>query len=268
MGELESYRASKAEAIEQSDVATFDLLASTMIKVEPPLRNPLRTKEVRYRVHLTGGDPATAFIVGPTQAVKSIDANTAEVTVYAIRPGQPGGNSAAPADPPTDDDLRPNVFVQSDDPLIVSDARKAAGSEKDPWRLAVALERFVNRAIDKKDFTQAFASAAEVAKSHEGDCTEHSVYLMALCRARGIPARAAVGLVYLEPMQAFFYHMWTEVYIDNRWIPIDGTLALSGIGADHLKVAQSNLKDATALSAFLPVAQLMGRLSIKVVDAK
>ena len=55
-----------------------------------------------------------------------------------------------------------------------------------------------------------------MAKSREGDCTEHAVFLMALCRARGIPARGAMGLVYLESQRAFFYHMWTEVYIDNR----------------------------------------------------
>ena len=82
------------------------------------------------------------------------------------------------------------------------------------------------------------------------------------------PARAAIGLVYLESQRAFFYHMWTEVYVDKRWIPIDGTLAQGGIGAAHLKIAQSNLKDATAYSAFLPVMQVVGRLSIKVVDAK
>ena len=124
--------------------------------------------------------------------------------------------------------------------------------------MAVALERFVNREVTKKDFTQAFASAAEVAKSREGDCTEHAVFLAALCRARGIPARAAIGLVYLPSQRAFFYHMWTEVYIEKRWIPIDGTLAQGGIGAEHLKIAQSSLKDATATSAFLPVAQISG----------
>jgi len=268
MGQLETYRASKAEALEKVDAAELDLLSSMMVKVEQPLSGGHRTKEVCYRVHLDGSDPASVFVTGPTQAVKSIDANTAEVTVYAIRPGQSGGNRSAPADPPTEDDLRPNVFVQSDDPLIVADAKKATGDEKDPWRVAVALERFVNREVKNKNFSQAFATAAEVAKSREGDCTEHAVFLMALCRACGIPARGVMGLVYLESQRAFFYHMWTEVYIDNRWIPIDGTLSLGGIGAAHLKIAQSNLKDATAYSSFLPVMQVMGRLSIKVIDAK
>ena len=61
--------------------------------------------------------------------------------------------------------------------------------------------------------------------------------------------------------QAFFYHMWAEAYIDKRWIPIDGTLAQGGIGAAHLKIAQSSLKDATAYSAFLPVTQILSPTS-------
>ena len=268
LGGLEAYRATKAEALEKADAAPLDLLSSMMVKAEPPLADAHHTREVHYRVHLDGSDPASVFASGPTQAVKSIDANTAEITVYAIRPGRSDGNRKAPADPPTADDLRPNLWVQSDDPLIVADAKKAAGDEKDPWRVAVALERFVNREVTKKNFSQTFASAAEVARLREGDCTEHAVFLMALCRARGIPARAAFGLVYLPSQRAFFYHMWTEAYIEKRWIPIDGTLAQGGIGAAHLKIAQSSLKDATATERVLPVAQILGRLSIKVVSAK
>ncbi len=54
--------------------------------------------------------------------------------------------------------------------------------------------------------------------------------------------RAAFGLVYLPSQRAFFYHMWTEAYIEKRWIPIDGTLAQGGIDGAHLKIAQSSLK--------------------------
>ena len=93
MGSMETYRVSKAEALEKADAAELDLLSSMMVKVEPPLSGGHQTKEVRYRVHLDGSDPASVFVTGPTQAVKSIDANTAEVTVYAIRPGQSGRQS-------------------------------------------------------------------------------------------------------------------------------------------------------------------------------
>lgn len=265
---LETYRTSKAEALGKGDVAELDLLPSMIVKLDRPLANAHHTKEVRYRIRLEGGDPAGVFVTGPTQAVKSIDAHTAEVTVYAIRPGRADGNREAPADPPTDDDLRPNSFIQSDDPTIVANAAKAAGDETDPWRVAIALERFVNREVADKNFTQAFATAAEVAKSREGDCTEHAVFLAALARARGLPARVAIGLVYMQGAGALGYHMWTEVYVDKRWTAIDGTLALGGIGAAHLKIAQSNLKGASAYSAFLPVVQVLGRLNVTVLDAR
>jgi hypothetical protein len=267
-GGIESYRASKAEATDKADAAQLDLLPSMFVKIDRALPNGHRTKQITYRVHLDGADPASVFVNGPTQAIKSIDANTADVTVHAVRPGQADGNPDAPADPPTDDERTPNFYIQSDDPLIVADAQKAAGDEQDPWRVAVALERFVNREVKNKNFSQAFATASDVAKSREGDCTEHAVFLAALCRARGIPARVAMGLVYMNGSRAFGYHMWTEAYIDKRWIPIDGTLALGGIGAAHLKIAQSSLKDATAYSSFLPVTQVLGRLKISVVDVK
>lgn len=263
---LETFRVSKAEALKKTDAAELDLLPSMMVEVDRPLSDPHRTKRVRYRVHLKRGDPATTFVTGPTQSVKSIDPHTAEITVHAIRPGQAGGNPDAPAEKPTDDDLRPNNFIQSDDPLIRSNAKKAAGEEADPWRVAVALERFVNREVKNKNFTQAFATAAEVARSREGDCTEHAVYLAALARARGIPARMAIGLVYIEGRRAFGFHAWTEVYVKDRWIPIDGTLAHGGIGAAHLKIAASNLKAATVYNALLPVVKLISGLRIEIVD--
>ncbi len=264
---LEQYRVTKAEAMKKIDAAELDLLSNMVVKVRPPLSDAHHTRRVRYRVHLDGADPASVFATGPTQSVKSIDAHTAEITVYAIRPGGSDGNAAAPADPPGADELAPNSFIQSDDATIVADARAAADGRTDPWRVSVALERYVNREVKTKDFTQAFASAAEVAKSREGDCTEHAVLLAALARARGIPARVAIGLVYMDRAAAFYYHMWTEVYVDKRWIPIDGTLALGGIGAGHLKIADSSLNGAAAYTAFLPVVQVLGRLKIEVLDA-
>ncbi len=283
---MEIYRATKAAALEKADSGEFDLIRSMMIKVAQPLADAHQTKQVRYRVHLEGGDPAAAFVTGPTQAVKSIGPHTAEVTVYAIRPGgkgdrpqkqkgpvpfstgQPGGNPAAPADPPTDDDLRPNNFIQSDDPLIIADAKKVVGDEKDPWRVAVALERFVSREMTNPGYRQAFATASEAARNHEGDCKAHAVLLAALCRARAVPARVAIGLVYVEERQAFMYHMWTEVYVEGRWAPLDATRANGGIGAAHLKLGQSNLKTASALSALLPIMRVAGRLKIEIVAAQ
>ena len=172
-------------------------------------------------------------------------------------------------------------MIQSDDAGITAMAAKVSvsngavsngaassggGEEDDPWKLALALERHVHGAIRSKNFSQAFATAAEVCRSLEGDCTEHAVLLAALCRARGIPARVAIGLVYYPRARGFAYHMWNEVWIADRWIPLDGTLGQGGIGAAHLKLAHSSLKGANAYSAFLPVFQVLGKLDVKIDD--
>lgn len=265
---LEVYRVPKSEALAKPKTPDVDLLSSMSVKVAQPLPQAHQLKEVRYRVHWEGGDPSQVFAAGPTQSVKSLDPHTAEINVYAIRPGQADGNRSAPPETPTKEDRESNRFLQSDDPQIIALAQKAVGEEKDPWRRAVALERFVHREVKNKDFSQGFATAAEVAQSREGDCTEHAVLLAAMARTLGIPARVAIGLVYLESQQQFFYHMWTEMFLDGRWVPLDGTLALGGIGAGHLKITNSTLSGASAHTAFLPVLEIAGKLKIDVLDAK
>lgn len=263
---IEIFRASRADALDQSEPPQFDLVRDVKVEVDRPLPSPQETKRVRYRVTLKGTDPAGVFISGASQQVTSIDPHTAEVTVYALRPDSPLANPHATEDPPTDDDLEPNNLIQSDYPAIVAKARQTAGDEQDPWLVAVALERRAAAVITRSGYSQAFATAAEVIDCGEGDCTEHAVLLAALCRARGIPARVAIGLVYVD--QAFCYHMWTEVYVADRWIPLDATRSQGGVGAERLKMAHSNLKGASALSSFLPVLEVIGRLKIEILDVE
>ena len=80
-------------------------------------------------------------------------------------------------------------------------AQAVAAGESDPWTVACALERHVKTTIRLKNYSTAMATAAEVAQSLEGDCTEHAMLLAALCRARQIPARVAIGLVYYPVRQ-------------------------------------------------------------------
>ncbi len=266
--QMTSYRTTKAVALEKTD-ATFDLGKMSTVKLSKPLANPHQTRKVRYRVELDGEDPAALFVSGLTQQVNSTGPNTAEITVEAIGPDtdRPAGE-AAHVSPPTDADREPNDMVQSEDPRIAAMADKAAGDRQAPWKVAQALESYVHQNVKDKNYSTAFASASEVAETMSGDCTEHAVLLAALARARGIPSRAAIGLVYAPSEQGFAYHMWTEVYVNDRWIPLDATLGKAGIGAAHLKLADSNLKGANAYSSFLPVAKVIGKLKIQVLESE
>ena len=243
----EMFRVSKEVALaEVAPARKIDFGRDTMVKLQRPLLGGHVTRLVRYRVELADGDPAKVFVAGPSQEVKPTGPHTAEVTVYAIRPGRSDGNRHAAADPPTAAARQPNNLIQSDDAKIVAQAKEAAGGETDPWKTAIALEQYVHRVMARQDYSDAFPTAANIARTHAGDCKAHAVYLAALARARGIPARVAVGLVYMDPLASFAYHMWTEVYIDGRWIPIDGTLGQGGIAPRTSNWSRARWKAAPA----------------------
>ncbi len=267
-GGVETLRGTKELALAKTDNVKLDLGLDLAVKVGRALPNPHATKRLRYRVQLKENDPAKVFASGPSQRVKSVDPHVAEITVYALRPGRPGGNPDAPNDPPTDGDRQPSNMIQSDFPKIVAIARQAAGDETDPWQAALKLERYVHGYIKNVNFTQAFATAAEVADKPVGDCSEHAMLLAAVARARGIPARVAMGLVYLPGKRAFGYHMWTEMYVDDRWTALDATLGQGGIGAAHLKLSHSNFKDDASLLSLLPLIKVIGQLEIEIIEVE
>ena len=279
-----TYRTTRDVALADAGPSKFDLLLSTIVSVDRPLEHAQSTHRVRYRVQLTADDPSQVFASGNSQRVVPIDAHTAEIIVRSVRPGMPtpdfvpgeanatpgGGGPADPGRkrPPTDDDRQPNNLIQSDAPQIVALAKQAAGDKTDPWETAVALEQFVHRYITHKNYLKAFSTAVEVAASREGACTQHAVLLAALARARGIPARVAIGLVYVDDQPGFAFHMWNEVWIDDRWIPLDATRGLGGIGAAHIKLTDSSLQGESAYSCFLPVSQVIGQAKIEILQSE
>ncbi len=259
----ETYRTTRDRAVAPSTGGDFDLGFDTVVRVGTPLPRPWETTQVVYEATLQQRNPAETFASGAAQHVESLDERRARITVRAIRPQQPANIPAE--SPPTDDDRNANSLIQSDDARIRQLAGTIAADATDPWQIAVALEKWVHDGIRKKNFSQGFATAADVAQSLEGDCTEHAVLLAAFCRARQIPARVCIGLVYSAADQGFAFHMWNEAWIADRWIPLDATLGRGGTGADHLKLQHSNLSTDQAEGAVLSVLQVMNQLQVRIL---
>ena len=280
-----TFRTTREIALAESGPPRFDLLLSTTIRVNRPISQPNQTRRVRYRVQLENADPSRVFASGWSQRITPLDPHTAEIEVRAVRPrkrddgsataegaaGQPIWSSASGQvhrGPPTDEDRSANNLVQSNDPRIIALAKEAAGSQTDPWEVAVALEKFTHDYVTGRNYSKAFSTAVEVAESREGACTQHAVLLAALARARGIPARVAVGLVYTESTPGFAFHMWNELWVADHWIPLDATRGEGGIGAARLKLADSSLAGEAAYSCFLPVSQVIGQIKIEILDVE
>jgi transglutaminase-like putative cysteine protease len=129
--------------------------------------------------------------------------------------------------------------------------------------LARALAEKVYVWITRKDFSTVLATATEVARTRSGDCTEHAVLLAALARARGLPARVVVGLVYVPSLGGFAYHMWNQIWCEGAWRFFDATRPDGRCGAGHIKIADAALDDQSGLTVFLPVMGVMGRTEIE-----
>lgn len=265
--DMATYRVTKDEALKSLTGAELDVAITTLVPVTPPLENPRKTSRVVYRVTMNTDDPAKTIAAGPTQEVKTVSKTVVDLTVTTVDGSQ--ADAKAAGDKPAAEFVDPNQFLQSDDDRVKELAEKAVGEETDPWKKAVLMERWVYENLKKKNFSTLLASAAEVARDLQGDCTEHAVLLAAMARAQAIPSRVVIGLVYMGGKQAAFAgHMWTEVKIGQTWVPLDATLGLGGIAADHIKFQDTSFAEDNALTCFLPMVMALGQTQITVQEAK
>jgi len=162
--------------------------------------------------------------------------------------------------------LRAEPFLESDAPEIVREADKASAGARLPRARAERLVRYVHALLEKKP-TVSLPSALEVLRTRVGDCNEHTTLYVAMARALGLPARIAVGLVYLRG--AFYYHAWPEVWVEaapgrGRWVAVDPTLDQYPADATHVRLARGGLERQAAILGLVGRA----RLDVLAVDQR
>ncbi len=265
---LTTYTAPVDDALAEIPVGDVDVAVSTLVNLKKPLLKGYETTHAVYKVNLSGGDPMLYFPSEGGQKTERIDNQSLELTVDKIP--LPERAQSVEVDKKMDPFLKSSKYLQTDDFRVKKHASDATGARADPAQIARQMERYVLRVLKKKNYSTALASAAEVAKNLEGDCTEHAVLLAAMLRVKNIPSRLVVGLVYIERQQALGGHMWTEAFIDGNWIPLDATLGKGGATAGHIKLATSSFSDETASPSFsfLSLLNVMGKVEIEVVESR
>ncbi len=152
----------------------------------------------------------------------------------------------------------PEPFLESDAPEIRAEAEKATAGAGSARLRAERLVRHVHDIIEKRP-TVSLPSAREVLRTRIGDCNEHTALYVAMARSLGLPARVAVGLVYLRG--AFYYHAWPEVFVGEPsgrglWLPVDPTLNQFPADATHLRLARGGLDRQAAIIGLIGRAKL------------
>jgi hypothetical protein len=243
-----------------------DLMKGQSIYLKAPVPNMHDRNAIGYRITFKGeATPKELVATDDRQAIKNVSGNTFEVAITAKRKPVGEGTEKAGAE-----FLKSNYFLNSDDEQVKKLARQAVGNETDPWKKAQRIESWVRHNMRAAEYTEAMAPADHVARTLTGDCTEYSMLAAGMCKAQGIPARTAIGLVYVDNLlgkPGFAFHMWTEVFVKGQWLAIDATLGQGSIGAGHIKITDHSWADVVSFTPLLPVKGfLMAKPQIEVIE--
>jgi transglutaminase-like putative cysteine protease len=265
LGIVVLYRTSKAVATAPGSLDTLtDIGLTQAVPLKAPIFDAYATSAAVYRITVRGDDdPGSTFSRDARQQIKNLRGNTFELHVRAA------GSEPAEDKQPGVEFTQSSYFINCDDALVKKHALAAVGNEKESWKKALLIEKWVYGKMESKNH-ETLATADHVARTLEGDCTEYAMLTAAMCRAQGIPSRTAVGLIYadVKGKAAFAFHMWTEVFVGGRWTPLDATLGLGKVGATHLKIADQSWHEVRTMVPLFPVMRVMGRVSIDVVSVE
>jgi hypothetical protein len=256
--ELTMLACSKACATAPNQSA--DILVHSLVTAPRAIDAQERAGSLRFTFSATdsSGDPLQ-FARTDEQDSRTVQGKF-EVTIAPVAAATP-----AREDAPTAADRAPNDWLQSKAPEVVKLAKQGAGNAKTPREQMQALEDFVRGYIRNKDLSVGYASALEVAKNPEGDCTEHAVLLAALGRSLGIATRVVDGLVYTDAYaggeHVFVPHAWAQAYVDGHWQSFDA--ALRGFDAGHVALSVGDGDPWRFYAGF----NTLGRLRVDAVDA-
>jgi len=252
----------RARGLAVSGRVQADLLQAAA--VVPTMRGRIdEPRDVRrLRIRLDGADVPADELNGAGQTA---DGNVIEIV-------DPRSLQSGQRDASVDRYLAAEPLLESDAPEIRTEAERAIRGALDDRARAEQLTRYVNGLLDKKP-TVSLPSAREVLRTRVGDCNEHTALFVAMARSIGMPARIAVGLVFMHG--AFYYHAWPEVYVVDKdgpstalgarrglWLPVDPTLNQYPADATHLRLTRGGL-DKQAI-----VLPLIGRLKMTVLDVE
>ena len=155
-------------------------------------------------------------------------------------------------------DLKPTLFIQSEDRRIVRQMRSILSNEPSALQATEKINTWVFEHLKKRP-TLSMPSAVDVLEEKVGDCNEHSVLAAALFRAAGLPCRLAIGVLYFQ--NRFYYHAWVEVFW-GQWTAVDPLLGQLPADATHIRFLTGPLNRQAELT------RIIDRLSIEILEIR
>lgn len=269
--ETVSIRMSQAKAMEPGE-KNFDIAFSSIIRSNKRLSDPQSIKSLELKLSGLSLEQLRRFPWEKgVQEILEEQKDSIRIRTTSRIMQTANAPELPITDPLLSDSLAATAFIQSDNAEIIRTAREIIGSERNSWIAAKQIAEWIGRELTP-NYDVGFAPALEILHDRKGDCTEHSVLMVALCRAVGIPARAAVGIMYVDGF--FAYHMWPEVYVgqwiglDAIWLAKDNHSGEYYTDATHIKFGLSNLDENMFAEMITSISEIIGKLRLEIIDPK
>jgi len=254
-----------------SEVEPSEMLLSTLVTPDKPIDQPRSIRKAAYTLRIADGAMPNLPATG-AQRSKRLANGAVRVEIDL---GKPARADAA--------DLKDARYIGSSDMIdptdpkiraITREALAATPVDASPRAKAETLRRFVHSYINEKNLDVGYATASEVCRTREGDCTEHAALLAAMLRAVAIPSRVANGVIYVDGFvgkeHIFGYHAWAQALLPTStggavWTDFDATLPGDRrFDAAHIALSVSSMANGEITNAMAALAPVLGQLAINV----
>jgi hypothetical protein len=225
-----------SEACALAPTQSLDMMDSAVVDSPRLITPEMLADFLSYRVRVTNKAIAKPFITTDEQSVADLGNGEWQINVYrTLIDGQA---------PPTPADTQANAWLQSDAPEIKALAAIAAGDTQNKLHVMGNLSSFVNRYVTERGLDIGYVSALDVARDRRGDCAQFAVLLAAMARARDIPTRVVIGMLYTDrynnKARVFVPHAWVVAWVDGRWHSFDPAVSRFDSGHIALDIGDGN----------------------------
>ena len=210
----------------------------TMSRVKPsrPIDRPHRVRELIFNLQpIRSPDLIPQDQRQKILAVEPLPKGLFQISLLVrTEPEQIASHAKVRIDPKY---LEESAQIQVQHPLIRRLAKELAGDNRDVWRVAQDINRWVFLNLEKELVDT--VTALDALHERRGECQSHTYLFTALARAAGIPTRIVNGLVYSQAYDGFLYHAWPEVYV-GEWRALDPTFGQNRVDATHIKLTEGD----------------------------
>ena len=206
-------------------------------------------------------DPASVFLKTSVQRVESLDARSSRITVRPSSLGELIPFDTSNDQPPTSAETNPSQWIRSDHSLIKTLGERVAPADATPLEFARSATRLIADRVPLTSLDTSPPNSMNALQARKGDFVDHACLLAAVLRQRAIPARVVGGLkVEAGAIPRLVFWMWTEAWINERWIGLDATSG-TPVGRGYLAIGRDDLAAENPYTMILSVMRHIGAVS-------